>query len=55
MRPKLHVLQGEGVGRNKMPARRIEVSAVTALDALVPSCCATTLTCHSKKSARCSA
>jgi DNA-directed RNA polymerase specialized sigma24 family protein len=25
------VLQGEGVGRNKMPTRRIEVSGVTAL------------------------
>jgi hypothetical protein len=35
MRPKLHVLQGEGVGRNTMPTRRIEVSGVTALDALV--------------------
>jgi hypothetical protein len=29
------VLQGEGVGRNKMPTRRIEVSGVTTLDALV--------------------
>ncbi|HEY4888733.1 MAG TPA: hypothetical protein VIJ58_09180 [Candidatus Dormibacteraeota bacterium] len=35
MKPKLHVLQGEGVGRNKMPTRRIEVSGVTGLDALV--------------------
>ena len=32
---KLHVLQGEGVGRNTMPTRRVEVSGVTALDALV--------------------
>jgi hypothetical protein len=30
MDPKLHVLQGEGVGGNTMPARRVEVSGVTA-------------------------
>lgn len=29
MRPKLHVLQGEGVGGNTMPTRRVEVSGVT--------------------------
>ena len=32
MRPKLRVLQGEGVGRNKMPTRRIEATGVTTLD-----------------------
>lgn len=30
MGPKLHVLQEEGVGGNTMPARRVEVSGVTA-------------------------
>jgi hypothetical protein len=30
MRPELHVLQGEGIRRNKMPTRRIEASGVTA-------------------------
>lgn len=30
MCPKLHVLQEEGVGGNTMPARRVEVSGVTA-------------------------
>lgn len=30
----MHLLQGKGGRRNAMPARRIEVSGVSALDAL---------------------